>query len=144
MLFFYLFIWNGLSNIVSLPQCLFCISWTSRIKPADMRQRDASRANGEGLKEISGGRSCVSIFGQLLCSAADERSICCVREGFWMSVNGEGGGLLWSWHTVCTQTHSTGSPVIPLACVPAIHHKYFSSIIPQPCPSHFAKRGENI
>lgn len=79
----------------------------------------------------------MSIFGQLLCSAADERSICCVREGFWMSVNGERGvGYCEGWQTVCAQTHSTGSPAIPLACVPGIHHKYFSNIIPQPCPNH--------
>lgn len=109
------------------------------------RHINVSRANGEGLKEISGGRSCVSIFGQLLCSAADERSICCVREGFWMSVSGgREVGYCEGWHTVCAQTHSTGSPAIPLASAPGIHHKYFTNITPQPCPSHFAKRGENI
>lgn len=83
----------------------------------------------------------MSIFGPLLCCTPDERSICCAQGGFLGEREGKGVGYCEGWHAVRAQTHSTGSPAIPLAYVPGIHHKYFSNIIAQPCPSHFAKRG---
>lgn len=66
------------------------------------------------------------------------------------TVSREEPGLLWSLALrLCPDTHThTHIPQevlrIWLASAPAIHHKYFSNIIPQTCPSHFAKPRENI